>query len=142
MTKNDFPFSYQIRVRFGEVDYQGIVFNAHYLAYFDVALTEYMRAAGITYAADLQDRDENDFNVVKSILELKQPARADDLLDVCVKIGRIGRSSLTWELAIFRAGADEPCTLGELIWVYANQHERKSTAIPDELRQKLLAVGA
>jgi acyl-CoA thioester hydrolase len=89
MNKNDFSFNHQIRVRFGEVDYQGIVFNAHYLAYFDVALTEYMRAAGITYAPDTIDRDENDFNVVKSVLELKQPARADDLLDICVKIGRI-----------------------------------------------------
>lgn len=142
MNKSDFPFSHQIRVRFGEVDYQGIVFNAHYLSYFDVALTEYMRAAGITYAADLDDRDANDFNVVKSVLELKQPARADDLLDVAVKIGRIGRSSLTWELAIFRAGESDPCTFGEIIWVYANQHERKSIPIPDELRQKLSSVGS
>lgn len=142
MNKSDFSFSHQIRVRFGEVDYQGIVFNAHYLAYFDVALTEYMRAAGITYAADVQERDENDFNVVKSVLELKQPARADDLLDVAAKIGRIGRSSLTWKLAIFRQGESAPCTFGEIVWVYANQHERKSVTIPDELRDKLLAVGS
>ena len=142
MKKNNYSFSHQIRVRFGEVDYQGIVFNAHYLAYFDVALTEYLRAAGIIYAPDLEDREENDFNVVKSVLELKQSARADDLLDVCVKIGRIGRSSLTWELAIFRENEETPCTFGEIIWVYANQHERKSVAIPEELRQKLLSVGA
>lgn len=141
MRRADYSFSHKIRVRFGEVDYQGIVFNANYLTYFDVVLTEYLRTAGIEYAADVAKRDENDFNVVKSTLELKAPARADDLLDVCAKIGRIGRSSLTWQLAIFRPGESEPCTIGEIIWVYANQTERKSVPIPEEIKQQLLYVG-
>ncbi|MEM8859384.1 MAG: thioesterase family protein [Chloroflexota bacterium] len=141
-SRQNYTFSHKIRVRFGEVDYQGIVFNANYLTYFDVVLTEYLRTAGIEYAPDVADREENDFNVVKSTLELKAPARADDLLDVCTRIGRIGRSSLTWELAIFRPGEKSPCTIGEIIWVYANQNERKSVPIPDELKQQLLSVGA
>ena len=142
MSRADYSLTHKIRVRFGEVDYQGIVFNANYLTYFDVVLTEYLRAAGIEYSPDVADREENDFNVVKSTLELMAPARADDLLDVCARIGRIGRSSLTWELAIFRPEEDEPCTIGEIIWVYANQTERKSVAIPEETKQQLLSVGA
>lgn len=141
MSRSDYPFSHPIRVRFGEVDYQGIVFNANYLTYFDVALTELLREAGLVYAADLEERGEFDWHVVKATLELKSPARADDLLDVRVRIGRFGRSSLTYELAIFRPEEDSPCTLGEIIWVYTSQKEHKSAEIPAELREKLSAVG-
>ena len=141
MDRSDYQFTHQIRVRFGEVDYQGIVFNANYLTYFDVVLTEFLRAAGLIYAADPEDRDEFDWHVVKATLELKSPARADDLLDACVKIGRFGRSSLTFDLAIFRPEEEAPCTLGEIIWVYTNQTSHTSAEIPAELREKLSAVG-
>ena len=141
MNRSDYAFIHPIRVRFGEVDYQGIVFNANYLTYFDVLLTEFLRAAGLIYAANVEERDEYDWHVVKATLELKSPARADDLLDACVKIGRFGRSSLTFDLAIFRPGEETPCTLGEIIWVYTNQDTHKSAEIPAELREKLAAVG-
>ncbi len=141
MTRSDYPYSHSLRVRFGEVDYQGIVFNANYLAYFDVALTEYLRAAGLVYAADFAERDRFDWHVVKVTMELKQPARADDMLDVCVKIGRFGRSSLTWDLAIFRPGIEEPVTVCEIIWVYTDQQTHLSAEIPEAMRDKLSAVG-
>ena len=47
--KSDFKFHHDVRVRFGETDAQGIVFNAHYLTYFDVAWTEYFRMLGLVY---------------------------------------------------------------------------------------------
>ena len=141
MSRSDYTFSHPVRVRFGEVDYQGIVFNANYLTYFDVVLTEYLRAAGLVYAADVAEREEFDWHVVKATLELKSPARADDLLDVCARIGRFGRSSLTFELAIFRPGESDPCTLGEIIWVYTSQETHTSAEIPAELRKQLSAVG-
>ncbi len=140
MIRSDYAFKHPIRVRFGEVDYQGIVFNANYLTYFDVVLTEFLRAAGLIYAANIEERDDYDWHVVKATLELKSPARADDLLDGCAKINRIGRSSLTFDLAIFRPGEDAPCTLGEIIWVYTHQASHKSAEIPADLRKKLLAV--
>ena len=141
MSRSDYPFSHPVRVRFGEVDYQGIVFNANYLTYFDVVLTELLRAAGLVYAAEPDERDAFDWHVVKATLELKRPARADDLLDLRVRIGRFGRSSLTFNLAIFRPDEDTPCTLGEIIWVYTDQTTHTSAEIPAELREKLAAVG-
>ena len=49
LTKPEFKFFTTIRVRYAEVDLQGIVFNAHYLTYIDTAITEYFRAIGYTY---------------------------------------------------------------------------------------------
>ena len=52
--KQDFRFHHKIRVRFSETDLQGIVFNANYLIYCDVAWTEYLRALGLTWHAMVQ----------------------------------------------------------------------------------------
>ena len=52
----DVPLANKLRVRYGECDPQGVVFNAHYLAYFDIAITELLRAAFGSYQA-LVDRE-------------------------------------------------------------------------------------
>ena len=54
MKKNTFSFIYSLRVRYSEVDPQGIVFNAHYLTYFDCAITEYYRKIGYNYLGEVK----------------------------------------------------------------------------------------
>ena len=44
MHREDFRFFFPFRVRYAEVDGQNVVFNAHYLTYFDTSITEYFRA--------------------------------------------------------------------------------------------------
>ena len=56
MAKQDFNFFHRLRVRWAEVDRQDIVFNGHYLTYFDLAMTEYLRAMGFPYPAGLLTR--------------------------------------------------------------------------------------
>ena len=94
------PLEHTLRVRYGECDLQGIVFNAHYLTYFDTTITEYFRALGYDQYADAKQTGE-DFHVVKSVIEYKAPVRFDWELDVGARVARIGNSSLTFELAIF-----------------------------------------
>ena len=53
VSRNDFSFFHSLRVRWSEVDPQGIVFNGSYLTYADVATTEYYRHLGVSYPADL-----------------------------------------------------------------------------------------
>lgn len=136
MLNHDFPFSLPFRVRFAEVDIQGIVFNAHYMTYFDTAITEYLRHCNLPYA--VLKESGNDFHLVKATLEYKAPLYSDDLFTVGVRVGRIGRSSVTFELAIFRDGETTPCNTGEIIWVYADMTTHKSVAIADEMRDLLL----
>src|SRR5690606_23203285 len=102
-SRDAFTFCHPLRVRWAEVDPQAIVFNGHYLTYADVAITEYFRALGIQYPADLS-RDGGDFFAIKTVLEYLAPARFDDLLDIGVRASRLGRSSLTFNLGIWREG--------------------------------------
>lgn len=96
--RQNYTFFHSLRVRWAEVDPQGIVFNGNYLTYLDVATTEYYRQLGMSYPADLL-RGGGDLFAVKSTLEYRAPAHFDDWLDIGTRVARLGRSSL-----VFRAG--------------------------------------
>jgi acyl-CoA thioester hydrolase len=130
----DFKLIHRLRVRWAEVDRQGIVFNGHYLTFFDVAVTEYWRTIGVRYPEDIVAQGSDIF-AVKAVLEYHSPALYDDLLDVCARVSKIGRSSMQFELAIFRG--DERLVSGELIYVNADPGTRKSLSVPDFLRQAI-----
>ena len=131
MTPDDFRFRHRLRVRWAEVDKQDIVFNGHYLTYFDVAITEYWRALGVPYPAIIE-RWGSDLFVVKAGIEYHAPAHYDDELEVGVRTARIGNSSMRFEIGIFRG--DEHLIAGEVIYVNADPVSRKSLPVPAQLR--------
>lgn len=137
MAKTDFAFIHRLRVRWAEVDLQGIVFNAHYLTYFDVGITEYWRAIGLRYPEGFVQQHGADIFVVKSTIEYHASARFDDELDVCGRIARIGRSSMVFVLEIHRG--DEHLISGEVVYVCADPHARRSVAVPQPLRERIAA---
>lgn len=109
---------------------QGIVFNGHYLTYFDIAVTEYWRQIGLPYPQATAETG-GELYTVKATLEYAQPARYDDELDLLIRCSRIGRTSLTFLIEIWR-GTD-PLTRGELVYVHADPKARKSAPLPQRL---------
>lgn len=135
-TRDDYAFFHPFRVRYAEIDGQGVVFNAHYLTYFDVAITEYMRWLDYDYMGEVA-RTGNDFHVVRTVVDYRTPIRFDWDIDVGVRVGRLGRSSMSLDCAIFRA--DDLLAQGEVIWVYTDQTTHKSVPLPQDLLDKLAA---
>ena len=134
MNRQDFWFQYSFRVRYSEIDGQSVVFNAHYLTYFDTAITEYCRALGWDYKGETA-RTGIDFHTVKTLVEYKAPIRFDEEIDVCVRTGRIGRSSLSFALAIYAKGSTEDLrATGEVVWVYTDQTTHKTVPVSQDLR--------
>ena len=136
MSRSQFNFYYSFRVRYSEVDAQGIVFNAHYLTYFDSAMTEYLRHINYNYVQEVEDRNE-DFHTVKTLVEYKHPIKFDQIIDVCIKVKKIGRSSLTFYIEIHPNEKDFMLASGEVIWVNADQSTHKSAALPEVLCLKI-----
>ena len=95
----DFRHRMPLRVRWAEVDKQGVVFNAHYLLYCDVCVTEYWRAAGVRYPDDFAAQG-SDLFVRKSTVEYFSAAYYDDELEVCGRIARLGSSSMRFVVEI------------------------------------------
>src|ERR1044071_4454164 len=98
--KNDFRFYHSLRVRFADTDMQSIVFNGNYLTYYDVAWTEYFRAMGLLW----KDMVASGVDTVlaRTTIEYKAPARFDEMLDIYVRVARIGNTSLGFEFEIYR----------------------------------------
>ena len=83
--RGDFWFFWPTRVRYAEIDGQGVVFNAVYLTYFDTAITEYIRALPYEYNLGGDKAAGTDFHAVKATVEFKAPIRFDaDIADVIV----------------------------------------------------------
>src|SRR3990167_2634177 len=116
-TRSEFRFFERLRVRWAEVDLQKIVFNGHYLMYFDTAVAGWWRALALPYHPTMAALD-GDFFVRKASLEYNASARYDDLIDVGVRTARIGNSSKVLDCAVFRG--DELLVRGELVYVFAN----------------------
>src|SRR5688572_6916079 len=142
MPKEDFVCVPRLRVRWAEVDMQKIVFNGHYLTYIDTAVAEYWRAIGLPYPAGYVERYGSDLYLRKATVEYLGPARYDDLLDVGCRVGKLGRTSMTFHFEIFRANAGSneasPLVSAELVYVNADPAGMKAAPLPDELRQQVL----
>ena len=135
MNRQDFRFFHPLRVRWVEVDMQKIVFNAHYLMYFDTALADYWRALSLPYEEAMQLL-EGDLYVKKATIEYHGSAQFDDRLDVALRCERVGKSSIVFSGAIFRA--EKLLVTCELIYIFADPASKKSRPVPDALRRSLL----
>jgi acyl-CoA thioester hydrolase len=139
MPRADFSFHHRFRVRYAEVDAQGVVFNAHYLTYFDVAHTEYMRAAGYDYAGEVR-RTGLDFHLAKSVVEYRQPLAFDKLFDVCVRAARIGRTSVTNLFEIHAADADDLLASGETVMVCADMATHRPVPVMPSFHEAMRRI--
>mgnify|MGYP006167829703 CR=1 FL=1 len=131
MQRQNFRCVHRLRVRWAEVDMQKIVFNAHYLMYFDTAITDYWRALALPYEESMHQLD-GDLYVVKATVEFHASARVDDQIEVAMKCSRIGTSSMTFTGAIFRG--DEHLISGDIVYVFADPATQTSRPVPPALR--------
>jgi acyl-CoA thioester hydrolase len=114
-------------VRYGEVDQQGVVFNAHYLLYCDETLNAFCRQRDLLEFAEV-------VRLVTSTLTWRGPAHWGDVIDVEARCTRIGTSSLTMTFEITASG--RPCCSVETVYVHADVAGRPQP-IPDDVRAKL-----
>ena len=127
-------FSHRIRVRYGECDPQGIVFNANYFLYFDVALTELWREAIGPYQ-EMIDRYGVDLVVGEARCTYRAPARFDELIDLEMAVTRLGTTGMTSRIRILRDGA--LLVEGEMRHVFVEPDTHAKAPIPDAIRAAL-----
>jgi len=137
--RSDFRFFERLRVRWAEVDMQSIVFNAHYLMYFDTAVAGYWRALAMPYQETMAYLG-GDLYARKATVEYEASARYDDQLEVGVRTQRVGNSSMVLACAVYRG--EQLLVGGELVYVFADPATMTSKAIPQEFRDLLHAYEA
>jgi acyl-CoA thioester hydrolase len=126
-------FVHRVRPRYAEVDLQGVVFNAHWLTYFDEACTRFFEHLGFDAAKDFFE--SFDVMLVKAVLEWQGPAGFDELVDIGVAVDRIGTKS--FDVRYTAAVGDRPTCVGVITYVSVTPGTHDSTAVPDALRARL-----
>lgn len=139
MSGNEFRFSLRLRVRWAECDPQGIVFFGRYYEYFDLGMTEYLRALGVAYPQFFLDAG-GDLFTRHSHCDYHASARFDEEIDVRVRAAHLGRSSLVFAFEVAREEA--VLTSGEIVYVFADPEARTTLALPEAFRRKVEAFEA
>ena len=134
-----FRYLERLRVRWAEVDLQQIVFNGHYLMYFDTAVAGYCRALALPYHATMAALD-GDLFVRKATLEYEGSARYDEQLEVGIRCARIGNSSMLLQAAVFRS--EQRLVHGDLVYVFADPANPTAKPVPPALREVLTGFEA
>ena len=131
-----FKFSAQTRVGFSDTDAQGIVYYGRYLPYFDLARVEYHRNLGLL-GMDIGEEGE-EFVMRALTIEYLAPAVFDDLIEVYVRMAKIGRTSATYECAAYREDEVLMVTATQTL-VLVDLAERRARTIPDWYRDAIRA---
>jgi acyl-CoA thioester hydrolase len=131
--KPPFKYSALTRVGFSDTDAQGIVYYGRYLPYFDQARVEYARHLGMLATGP----EEFEFVMRANTIEYLAPARFDDLLEVFIRVSRIGRTSATYECAAYRVDDDVLMVTAQQTLVLVDLDERKACPVPQWFRDRI-----
>src|SRR3954447_20353116 len=126
-------YRHRIRVRYGECDPQGVVFNANYLAYFDVVLTEWWREALGSYSAMLEAGA--DLVVAETRILFPSSAAFDDELDFELRVMRLGTTALQCRIDAYVG--ERVIVEGEIRHVFIDPATKAKRAMPDDIRAGL-----
>ena len=138
LTERKPPFHYSAlaRVAFSDTDAQGVVYYGRYMPYFDLARVEYHRHLGRPHLGDV------DFAMRAVSVEYLAPARFDDLLEIFVRVERIGTTSITYDHAAYRleaGGDDELMATAKATLVCIDLGKRRAVTVPDAFREQVTA---
>ena len=135
LTERKPPFKYSAlaRVAFSDTDAQGVVYYGRYMPYFDLARTEYHRHLGRVPLGSV------DFAMRAVSVDYVAGARFDDLLEVFVRVERIGTTSITYDHAAYRMDDDTLMATAKATVVCIALDERKAVPVPDALRDQIHA---
>jgi acyl-CoA thioester hydrolase len=135
-TRSDFPVSRSVPTRWHDNDHYGHVNNVVYYAYFDTAVNGWL--------IEVTGQDIRDLPAIGLVVETScrflRPLSFPDSLEVGLAVDRLGRSSVVYRLAIFRADEEEPAAVGRFVHVYVDAVTRRSVEVPEVLRDALVAV--
>jgi YbgC/YbaW family acyl-CoA thioester hydrolase len=131
MKRQDFRHLEPLRVRWAEIDAQGIVFNGHYLTYLDTAISGYWRALALPYTETMKMLN-GDLFVRRAALDYLGSARYDDRLDIGIRCREFGNSSMKVDGAVFRG--DQMLVQADMVYVFADAVAQTPLRLPDALR--------
>jgi acyl-CoA thioester hydrolase len=126
-------FVHRLRVRYSECDQQGVVFNGHYLFYYDNAITEMWRHRIGPYQETVTRG--YDIVVAEATLRYRSSARFDEVVDIAMPVAHLGNTSMVIRPE-FRVG-ERLVADGEVRHVFVDPSTLVKKPMPDDIRAAL-----
>ncbi|WP_320821155.1 thioesterase family protein [Thalassolituus sp.] len=136
LKRSDYREFYPIVTRWMDNDIYGHVNNVTYYSYFDSAVNRYLIEHG---GLNIHDAPIVGF-VVNSHCNYLAPIAYPDAIDVGLRVNKLGNSSVTYGVAIFKQGEDQACAYGDFIHVFVERAANKAVSIPQSIRTALTAL--
>ena len=131
--RTDYPHFQPITTRWHDNDAYGHVNNVTYYSFFDTAVNTYLIQVG---GLDIHDGEVVGF-VVSSACDYFASIAFPDLIEIGLRVGKLGNSSVQYELAVFKVGESEACAAGRFVHVFVDRASNQPVPIPAGLRQAL-----
>ena len=134
--RSDYPHFQPITTRWHDNDLYGHVNNVTYYSYFDSAVNAYLIEVG---GLDIHNGAVVGF-VVSSSCDYFASIAFPERIEIGLRVGKLGNSSVQYELAVFKAGEDEACAAGRFVHVFVERQSNRPVTIPEPLRTALTAL--
>jgi len=136
-TRADYLFFRQIPTRWNDNDVYGHMNNVAYYEMFDTVINRFLIEEGgldIFTAATIGI-------VPETRCRYRKPLRYPDVLDAALAVARLGRTSVTYDIALFRQGEDDAAAEGHFVHVFVNRSDQaRAVPIPDQIRAALARI--
>ncbi len=129
-------FTIEEHVRWSDTDRAGIIYYGQFLRFFEIAETELFRSVGLSYS-DAFDRLDIWLPRVQIHFDFHKPLVLDDLIEVGAYVSRFGTRSLTLRFEVVKKGETDMVAEGHIVLACVSRSTFKSTAVPDEIRERL-----
>jgi acyl-CoA thioester hydrolase len=134
--RSAFPHFHAITTRWKDNDVYGHVNNVEYYSFFDTAINAFLIRAG---GLDIHGGPVIGL-CVESQCTFKASLAFPDTVDAGLRVAKLGNSSVTYEIGLFRAGSAEPAAIGRFVHVFVDRDNRRPVPLPDELRNALEGI--
>ena len=132
----DFAHFLAIPTRWMDNDVYGHVNNVVYYSYFDTAVNQFLIERGVL---DIHQGEVVGF-VVDSGCAYFSSISFPDTVHAGIRVAKLGRSSVRYEIALYRNDDPLPCAAGHFVHVYVERSSNRSTSIPANVREVLATI--
>lgn len=135
-TLKDYPHSLIIPTRWADNDVYGHINNAVYYFYFDTVVNRFLIDGG------LLEIGKSDIIglVVETGCSYFSPVSFPDNITAALRVAKLGTSSVTYEIALFKNDETTAAAQGHFVHVYVDEKTRRPVKIPDRMREKLTEI--
>ena len=137
VTRSAYPFGITIPTRWMDNDVYGHVNNVHYYSFFDTVIAHYLiEEGGLNFATD----PVVGF-AIESQCQYRRPITFPEQVEARLRVGRIGNSSVRYEIGIFTDGHEAPAATGYFVHVFVDRtNDNRPTPVPAQIRQALMQL--